>query len=1763
MVIPLAARLTALAAKQIPKSNKSLEALNKLRGQKAAETRKLKGIKSGPKVVSPVSWSYRRGEIGNRTVFNNRKTKERFEKLVKKWQRDLPYQNHPNTKLIKEYDDDFMKFGFTNFETMQKARGDVSHRLLNYKSFQGYPQTAKKTVGSKIQQRTAKEKEAGTPLIRAFAGDKEINLHHAAGIKTKYRAKDLSYSPASLQQDPILTGGAKRVGDAIEPMRDKNNALLTSLYKKYEKTKDPAKQAALIDEMNTINAKQDKILSEFGDLIVVKKYNPKKNIVEFVGEPKNSLDPGGKLFGDKLIQNFTLEDYVLLDMSRNMRRFDEAGNILYKARKGVDAPIKPSLASPETFNKLLDNSLNKFVINERTGRKYFLKDQAKRLGKVDPAEKLYNISKDWTKVREQIKNNVRNRFFDNMVSETGDMAVTRPGWGLNKGGRVGYAKGGRVGYAKGGGVDIGSLANIKDSSKVGTFQSVLAGIGSGLIDIPKGAFSLGAALIDMGLGTNHAAQVESFFDDLTTLDEKAEATTAGKITRIMTNLGVPGTAAFKMGSRLTKQAMAAKDKGTYFTITKNTAGELEKVLNTKGRMMTTLGGAAGVGASDAIFVGDAENVGTLGDAFNIGPTQLLENDENIASRTVMNRIKFGIDSAMLGGLIGGTGTAIGLAVKRSKNLKRNNDFIDRILDYTTPQGAKSREFFDLERGMTGQRSADLNRAQEIQRQLDKHVDGLYPFISRVSSFGVQKQREAVMKTINEALTSTVKGPRGLRVEGSVPTKEMLESGEEIIAPLFTLGDMSPEALAAVKKIKGINSDEVIKLLTHSRKIMDNSFTDIASNIYRNSAKTSEARANVLEKFAAFKKGFENKAVDYINDTWRIFGNKNVEALKGFKPTEEAVTNAKELFKQLAIKRTGKTMTDQEAAYQVDRLIESAKPQNKFLVEGSTVPLINDETGFLKDIAIKDWKHAQLPLNKVMGEITKDGVPLIGKDKLTPRKVIEDLFGKVDDASSTVLSSLNNLSIIRRKHEFYGNFYDQFFGKQLFNTRREAAQVFGEKNVGEKVISMNQTGHGGKLYIGDAVNPLDGKWTSKGIQDALEGTNKNLFSWTEDGNLFSTLYNNLILYPKATSQLAKTVLSPITHVRNLISAGAFAAANGIMPLVNKEALDEAFGAMRQVGARGNEAANKRYRELLRLGVVNRNARLGDLEDLLADVDFGSKFSQIRALRGVTKKLSKFKQTATDAYTAEDDFWKMFTFSAERQRIAKALNSAGIDRTAFAQSEKNDLGRAFGTFDEYLDEAAANVVRNNVPNYDYVSRFVKDLRRAPMGNFVSFPAEIIRTSINIVKKGLDEIQYVDPITGTKPFKNIGMQRLLGYGLTTVAVPYGTVEAFKAAYNVSGVEMDALRRFVPDWSKNSTLVPIKDDDGNFKYIDFSHANAYDTMIRPVQSILNAVADGRTDTDTVMEDFMQGVVTATSELGQPFISESIWTQALGDIFVRGGRTKDGKRLYTDQTPFGDRFWEASKHLVEAQTPLNLKQFGRLSQGITGSPDEYGRTYELPDEMLGFAGLRAVKVDPVTSMKFKIADFTRGQSEARAEFTKNLLKGGPVTAEEIVDRYKTANEAMFNVQKNLSQDYYGALVLGAGAKAINNEFADRVSRTQLNSIIRGNFQPFVPSENVEKAFSDNAKKLDLPNPYREAAATIKKMANMYKKMKLFSQVFPDIPNPFSGEDVSLPTAGMNFNNQVMNLGKTEQPLFGQSTNQNTLAKGQQVFGPNDTVFGA
>jgi hypothetical protein len=85
---------------------------------------------------------------------------------------------------------------------------------------------------------------------------------------------------------------------------------------------------------------------------------------------------------------------------------------------------------------------------------------------------------------------------------------------------------------------------------------------------------------------------------------------------------------------------------------------------------------------------------------------------------------------------------------------------------------------------------------------------------------------------------------------------------------------------------------------------------------------------------------------------------------------------------------------------------------------------------------------------------------------------------------------------------------------------------------------------------------------------------------------------------------------------------------------------------------------------------------------------------------------------------------------------------------------------------------------------------------------------------------------------------MKRLFSFGATVGGVPYGLVEMYKSRYDVTDEEMDALRKFVPSWSKNSTLLPVgRDENGYLKYIDFSYSNAYDTLIRPFNAIQTAL--------------------------------------------------------------------------------------------------------------------------------------------------------------------------------------------------------------------------------------------------------------------------------------------------------------------------------------
>ena len=165
------------------------------------------------------------------------------------------------------------------------------------------------------------------------------------------------------------------------------------------------------------------------------------------------------------------------------------------------------------------------------------------------------------------------------------------------------------------------------------------------------------------------------------------------------------------------------------------------------------------------------------------------------------------------------------------------------------------------------------------------------------------------------------------------------------------------------------------------------------------------------------------------------------------------------------------------------------------------------------------------------------------------------------------------------------------------------------------IAVLDEGQRGRVGLGSgASNPFGqiGKtyYARKGIAEALEAQGINSKGFTLMGSeMLGDMYSGLLLYPKATSQIAKTILSPITHMRNFISAGAFAAANGIIPanfskvnvtVAGKELVENpmklAYQAL-QTGLKGTRQQNELYDKLIKLGVVNSNVRLGDLTTTL--------------------------------------------------------------------------------------------------------------------------------------------------------------------------------------------------------------------------------------------------------------------------------------------------------------------------------------------------------------------------------------------------------------------------------------------------------------------------------------------------------------------------------------------------------------------------------------
>ena len=995
--------------------------------------------------------------------------------------------------------------------------------------------------------------------------------------------------------------------------------------------------------------------------------------------------------------------------------------------------------------------------------------------------------------------------------------------------------------------------------------------------------------------------------------------------------------------------------------------------------------------------------------------------------------------------------------------------------------------------------------------------------------------------------------------------------------------------------------------------------------------------DVLSSATELSDTFTSQLGKYMNREYKIFKKeknvfKKIFSGDDFKPTQEIIQKSERVFRTAIAQAYKNSDTTRAKATEIVEL--RASQRQKQPMTGKRDPLIERERNISKQKAIEEQidRMAKDYYDNVAPQKATDAVEAIittrGKSLFeTPAGPISGFKKFIKDEASLELDegifkerTLRN-PVIR---QLLGEIEDPFYN--IANTNSKQAQIMAQLQTHNKLFQDTvRTGEGGAaksnmffdssaeareaiknlpeykdIYIGpddivqiktknaDIVpSVLDGKYTFKPVAEAITSGDQMLAD-----NTLNNLYKWMVLIPKSISQQAKTIYSPFTHVRNVLSATLFTTMNGNILFQNPAKTARYFKrALKDITGTDAESVARRLRNQ-RLGINGTSPIAGDIDALAkevgTDIYTGNFNGFMDKLLGRTSKLA---EKARRAYLAEDNLWKNYNFEVELDALKNNFSKLGITAdNIFDPKNMNSYSKLLGRqvtkndpiFDRIVDispdgkfltignqgvrlegdklletfyeNMAAQITKHNIPNYEYVGDFIKSLRRLPLGTFVAFPAEIIRTGYNTIQRGLRELQV-------EGFKQTGMRRLAGVATTAAVVPAGLVEFGKSLADMTDDDMRALRTFVPSWSENGLLMPVSRDEktGKVKYVDLSYIFPYDTLVRPVNTILNEASKGQQTGESLNKYLLDAGATSFYELSKPFISESIFFEAFADIVARNGRSRDGRQVFRPGDSVGEKVYKGGMHVLETFMPGSVNQINRLFQaGALGNekiPDKYGNTYNLLDEAGGIFGFRAIEADPVDAMPFIVTDFNKKNDSARASFVGDVLKGGLVSPGEIVEQYIKSERVRFENFKQMHNAYKDALQLGANKGKLNKELG-RMTESERQAIISGRYLPYVPGEGVRQAFNENFRELrkelgrDIQNPFILAYPEIMKVRRNNRNIDVNSGDFDStfvIPEGFDLKEI-VPPSPPTTTGPVTSSGGAGTVVSGRQTLDSQLA---------------
>jgi hypothetical protein len=1225
-------------------------------------------------------------------------------------------------------------------------------------------------------------------------------------------------------------------------------------------------------------------------------------------------------------------------------------------------------------------------------------------------------------------------------------------------------------------VERGAQLGEEDVSAIG---DIGRGIGAGLVSAAEGVTTLPMELI--GSDEENIQSVRNFFDKY----KPETQTEIGKASRFIAQFAAPGGLA----------ARAVRG-----------AGSLGKL-------------GATVGADIAATTPDVE---TLGDFFDAGPTKRIDTSDlsgaELSAANLSNRLRVGAEGAavVLGvpaiASLGAKTVGAGLgALGRTDFAKAaaqairdpetpfspvgvRPDLEDPTFMQRQVEGLKKvgRKYLSQQGSLPDRFTAqyDAMRVTQIAaqnsqaRQAVEKMENALSFVNKNEGLFNDQDKSQVLDTLNDFLFAETTGMK----------------------PGMGRDTIKRTAENKLKEIDNIIAQNTPKSLFGNRKDLSlfQGASDLRQQIDGLSASVKEMLEDGFQSDEA-----KNALIETIGNNKTFYGMRLYRALKdtNYSPTaEQAELAVEELVKSSRGLDEAAQLDENQARELLNSMIQgnfnNAKMQPRDVVDSATLKGVSQ--GMLKGRKLDD-----LPaVRDFLGEYTgaKDVMMRFRPERIRARDIGEQEAG----LRTKMVETVDIMSKHIAKSQYYNNLiqYNAKLpegAKFIFDTIPPNARLGEYSRVGaESGNPLGEITASQKARFG----PLAGKYIKNEYKTALEG-GSDVFDLSKGSiPLYSTF-----LGLKGMSQIAKTVYSPITQIRNATTAGFFALANGNVgnskSLANS--VSTVFSNLNQ-RLTGPSKANmtlaerqKYYNELVDLGVINTNAKIGEFESLLNDAAEGTGLGS-----GATRKLFKKAQGmqngfAAKLYQASDDVWKTYSYEMELGRLERIF--AKNPNTALPVSDPRNFTE-FGSVirpseltPEQLKIAmkreAAEIVKDTVPNYARVPEFIKRLRQMPFGNFVAFPAEMIRTSGNILGRSIKELASESP-----ELREIGMKRLTGIISVNAAIPASLVKAGTLLTGADQEQIDAYKRsMAADWDRNSTLIPVATDKNGkvTDFYNFSYTNPYDYVGRPAAAVFNAVNNGITKEEDLSKIAFDASLDAGAEFFSPFMSEAIVSEKALDI-IRNNTTFN-RPIWRETDTLGTKVGKGFAHFVDGLMPgfspvdltttptspfpgslsFTLRDFPRAVASVATQDAQLGvskqgyRLDPVQEFTEALTGVKSIKPRTERVLYYRALEAARNVRDAAGIFNQVAKTRGNVDAETTTQAFITANEQRFKALRDLNMAIEDAKTLGLSTAEIVKPLKE-AKTPNLGMVMSGRFKAFFPSkETISIALQGNENKLSNP----------------------------------------------------------------------------------------